>query len=234
VNLALLRLGQPTHISIMVNQVPLKKKVVEQADHIIQSFKEEMDQRHIGSQSHLEGNRIIETINGRFATLLLHSRALPLGKVDGGTGASASAGDNDDSFVEVESRRNLPFRFRLFLCADGSFSRLPKNYVMPSMGLASLITRWHCGDPSEMIVPFKLLKQMQGTGMKKSACSDMKELMDLVHEAAGPKTVRLHEGVSKYFDHDKSTDGRGRKEQLAWKTVLNHHYKNIKGLPTSY
>ncbi len=58
---------------------------------------------------------------------------------------------------------------------------------------------------------------MKGTGMKKSACSDMKELMDLVHEAAGPKTVRLHEGVSKYFDHDKSTDGRGRKEQLAWK-----------------
>ena len=77
--------------------------------------------------------------------------------------------------------------------------------------------------------------------MKKSACSDMKKLMDLVHEAAGiegirvnwrmnewtvPKTVRLHEGVSKYFDYDKSTDGRGRKEQLAWKTVLNHHYKH--------
>ena len=235
--------GQPTHISIMVNQASLEKKVVEQADRIIQSIKEEMDQRHIGSQSHLEGNRIIETINERFATLLSHSRALPLGQVDDGTGASASAGGNDDSFVEVESRRNLPFRFRLFLRADGSFSRLPENYVMPSMGLASLITRWHCGDPSEMIVPFKLLKphEMKGTGMKKSACSDMKKLMDLVHEAAGiegirvnwrmnewtvPKTVRLHEGVSKYFNYDKSTDGRGRKEQLAWKTVLNHHYKH--------
>ncbi len=120
-----------------------------------------MDQHHIGSQSHLEGNRIIETINERFASLLSHSRALPLAQVDGGTGASASAGDNDDSFVEVESRRNLPFRFRLFLRADGSFSRLLENYAMPSMGLASLITRWYCGDPSEMIVPFKLQNRMR-------------------------------------------------------------------------
>ena len=47
---------------------------------------------------------------------------------------------------------------------------------MPTMGLVSLITRWHCGDPKEKIVPFKLLKphemKMKGTGMTKSACSD--------------------------------------------------------------
>ncbi len=79
--------------------------------------------------------------------------------------------------------------------------------------------------------------------MKKSACSDMKKLMDLVHEAAGiegirvnwrmnewtvPKTVRLHECVSKYFDYDKSTDGRGRKE------LFSSTSTNLKGLPTSY
>lgn len=114
---------------------------------------------------------------------------------------------------------------------------------MPSMGLASLITRWHCGDPKEKIVPFKLLKshEVEGTGMTKSAFSDMKKLMDLVHEAAGiegmrvdwrmnewtiPLTVRLFECVSKYFDYDKSADGRGRKAQLAWKTVLNHYYRH--------
>ncbi|KAL7490459.1 hypothetical protein ACHAWT_000047, partial [Skeletonema menzelii] len=237
--------GQPTHISIMVSMVSLEKKIDEQSDRIIKSFTEQLDQRHIGSQSYLEGNRIIETINEKFATLLAHSRSLTLGGQAGVEAAcgNTSAGGNDNSFVEVESGRNLPFRFRLFLRADGSFSRLPEKYVMPTMGLAGLITSWHCGDPKEKIVPFKLLKphEIKGTGMKKSACSDMKKMMDLVHEAAGiegirvdwrmnewtvPLTVRLFECVSKYFDYDKSTDGRGRKAQLAWKTVLNHYYKH--------
>ena len=240
--------GQPTHVSLMSRITALEKRMESTEENIIKAFQEDLDRRHIGSQPYLEGNRIIQVMEQNFASLLAATQNLTpseqaLLSGGGGAGVSAASTSNEQPFVEVQGGRNVPYRFRFFIHSDGSYSRLPEGYVMPDMGLQQLITAWHCGDASKKIVPFKLLKSHELKSKTKSQHSDMRKLMQLVEEAAQkegfqvnrrmqdwtvPLTVNLYESVAKYFNYDKSDTGKGRQQQLAYKTLLNHWYKHDK------
>ena len=110
------------------------------------------------------------------------------------------------------------------------------------MALPNLIRMWYCGDKSNNIPPYRMLRPCDVDHLKfgKQKLSNMKTLMNHVERAAhlsnqthllkktwyAGDTLILYNGVSHFFKFDSLRTGkRSSFETISWKTYYNILFK---------
>lgn len=253
--------GLPPHVVILATCEELKFELAKAKEGIIQSIKDDLDSRRIGSQSHYDKEEIIRTMGTLHDALL--KRIAHVGH-SGYAALSAANGDDDEeavvqqhvssdndvtcttntiTMVEPEGGR----RFQFFYRKGGTVSRLPEGFVFPRMTFATLLTSWFCGNQSTKIIPFKLLRatELENKREKFQLCK-MRKLIQAVIAGAQQagvwndqrgawdvgSTVRLYENVVHLFQYPTKNEKIRRNTQISWLTIYNLYVSHGRKLAT--
>ena len=126
-------------------------------------------------------------------------------------------------------------------CTDGKIRLLPKDYQFPKMCVANMLVMWFCGDVSNSIPPYKMLKSSDVQHIKngKMQLSQMKKLVDAVLRGARDvarvrglikkqwttrNVLDLYEGIKHLLQFPNMTSkekDKRRLQTIKWKTYYN-------------
>ncbi len=237
--------GIPPHVALLSKMEGLKEDFLKMKIELMNEFKEELDKRVNNGERHFDSKAlmnkfetlektIVEKLNQKVKFVSTSND--PLLDCDLMDHNHDVAADNTTICFE----ENEKVKFNLFFTKGGKMTRVPENFVFPTMGLNLLITNWFCGDSSKRLIPLSLLSRNDlNSFTQKDLFSKMKRLMKLIETAAKregcwksktelsgnvERCNQLYEKIRKYFEYPTRRHTR-RYEQLCWTTYLNHYKK---------
>jgi hypothetical protein len=148
-----------------------------------------------------------------------------------------SKGTKPVTIVPASSEKKFHFFY-----SKGELRRLPPNFVFPHMGLCLLIVNWFCGNPSQKIMPLKLIVPRDlRTNSMKGEYRKMRSLISAVISKAQEKkgewdagngawdvgrAVKLYDSVKDFFVYPSLTSAH-QDDQISWRTVYNLYIKSL-------
>ena len=244
--------GIPPHVIILSQFEEMKVSLKSQSDEILKGLTKELDERHIGNENYraemilkemqenhekflnqLKGISSID-VEGRRSSGLPYFGVGGTASVDAGGADEGEIDDiNDGSEAETMTRRGMISWTNI---RDGSILLTPRRFSFPSMTFRTMLTMWFCGDISNNIPPYRVLRAKDVKEVKggKQALSNMRYLVKHVIRATvmgnrpelnrrGNWTVQnvndLYMGVKHFFAFPSNKGAGSRRfETLSWKT----------------
>ena len=241
--------GIPPHVIILSQFEGMKLSLTKQRDEILKGLTKELDERHSGNENYRaemilkemqESNENFLKQLKSFSSIDVDGRrssGLPYFGLGGNTSVDASVADeggigdiNDGSGAETMTRRGMISWTNI---RDGSILLTPRRFSFLSMTFRIMLTMWFCGDISNNMPPYRVLRAKDVKDVKggKQALSNMKYLVKYVIRDTvignclelhrrGNWTVQnvndLYMGVKHFFAFQGA--GSRRFETLSWKT----------------
>ena len=250
-------IGIPPHVALMSEMEKLKLNLERHKEAILEGMVRELDNRHVGGDAY-QANVVLQgvtEVHDKMVRLLESKGNLsedmrtPDFDIDDFININATEeeenveneGGSSDEVVNTGGGPNSPPRGVIVSwrnCEGGRIRLLSKQFQFPSMALPNLIRMWYCGDKSNNIPPYRMLRPCDVDHLKfgKQKLSNMKTLMNHVERAAhlsnqthllkktwyAGDTLILYNGVSHFFKFDSLRTGKRRRfETISWKTYYN-------------
>ncbi|MEM7283659.1 MAG: hypothetical protein AAF438_18745, partial [Pseudomonadota bacterium] len=237
--------GIPPHVMILVRMEELKMELAQQSERIMERLKSELDERSVGG-SEYRATRIMEDVKELLQNMCLAQRAAST-EIDDGSpnidigdwdiGDGVSDGDVGE-VLNDESPKREPNNRLMISIANGKLCLLPREYKFPKMSFPNFVVMWYCGDSTNKVAPFRLLKAVDLKEIKggKETVSMMRKLIGHVERAArmtnraGDLLVRnwtpkramtLYNATKHFFRFPLASRMQRRYDLLSWKTFYN-------------
>lgn len=246
--------GIPPHVLLMASIETLKASLKSQQNQIISEMRKELDNRHVGGDS-FQASKILEDVTRLLQQI---SDVIVCSSEPIQSHPFMSAADTDetmfDDFLripdeesnEIDAIENEGDTVRqkggIIIswdnCKDGKLKLLTSTFKFPKLSFQNFVTMWYCGDNSNNIPPFKVLRSCDVKSMKGGAnqLSMMRYLMRHVERAAGvvnlphlivrkwtPRnSIDLYNAVKHMFAFPNVGGKSNRRHaQMSWKSYYN-------------
>ena len=150
-------IGIPPHVSLLSEMQSMKEEFHWMKDALLVEFKKELDERSVGGPGFFNmktieekiddiGNKMLSKIDSRVSREPVFVSTS--GDPDSDSNPVTPNGVANQSST-IYYRHNATTAFNLYFNTGGTTRKLPKRYVLLSMGLYLLVLFWYCGDLSK-------------------------------------------------------------------------------------
>ena len=249
--------GIPPHVLLMSSIENLKGHFKSQQNKIVTEIRKELDNRHVGGDS-FQASKIFEDITRLHQQISDVIGCLSQSKQNNPSiSPSISPADTDatmfDDFLRIpdedstemqvteNERDTVRQKGGIIIswnnCKDGKMKLLTSGYKFPKLSFQNFVTMWYCGDKSNNIPPFRVLRSCNVKSMKGGVnqLSMMRYLMRHVERAAHfvnlphlivrkwttRNAIDLYNAVNHMFAFPNARNSKRRHEQLSWKSYYN-------------
>ena len=249
--------GIPPHVLLMSSIENLKGHFESQQNKIVTEIRKELDNRHVGGDS-FQASKIFEDITRLHQQISDVIGCISQSKQNNPSiSPSISPADTDatmfDDFLRIpdedstemqvteNERDTVRQKGGIIIswnnCKDGKMKLLTSGYRFPKLSFQNFVTMWYCGDKSNNIPPFRVLRSCDVKSMKGGVnqLSMMRYLMRHVERAAHfvnlphlivrkwttRNAIDLYNAVNHMFAFPNARNSKRRHEQLSWKSYYN-------------